>query len=95
MSSCPHVNVSIDGVQVSCLVDIGSMVSTVTDNFFLQHFQSWGQERLQSCNWLTLRAANGLAIPYVGYLELDVDLCGISVPQCGVLVVKDPPGVVP
>lgn len=68
------------------------MVSTVTESFFLQHFQSWGQERLQSCNWLTLRAANGLAIPYVGYLELDVDLCGISVPQCGVLVVKDPPG---
>ena len=94
MSSCPHINVSMGGAQVSCLVDTGSMVSTVTESFFLQHFQSWGHERLRSCNWLKLRAANGLAIPYVGYLELDVELCGVSVPRCGVLVVKDPPGEV-
>lgn len=94
MSSCPHIDVSMGGVRVSCLVDTGSMVSTVTESFFLQHFQSWGHERLQSCNWLKLRAANGLAIPYVGYLELDVELCGTSVPRCGVLIVKDPPGEV-
>ena len=82
------------GAQVLCLVDTGSMVSTVTESFFLQHFQPWGHERLQACNWLKLRAANGLDIPYVGYLELDVELCGTSVPRCGVLVVKDPPGAV-
>lgn len=40
----------------------------------------------------TSRAANGLAIPYVGYLKLDVELCGALVPQCGVLVIKDTPG---
>lgn len=42
--------------------------------------------------WLQLRAGTGLAIPYVGYLELDVELCGKSIPQCGVLVVRDPSG---
>ncbi|KAI4897396.1 hypothetical protein NFI96_007157 [Prochilodus magdalenae] len=57
-----------------------------------EHFQSWGPARLQSCHWLRLRAANGLDIPYVGYLELDVVLCGKVIPQCGILVVKDPPG---
>ena len=82
------------GAQVLCLVDTGSMVSTLTESFFLQHFRPWGHERLQACNWLKLRAANGLDIPYVGYLELDVELCGTSVPRCGVLVVKDPPGAV-
>lgn len=82
------------GTQVSCLVDTGSMVSTVTESFFLKHFQSWGHEKLRACNWLKLRAANGLDIPYVGYLELDVELCGTLVPHCGVLVVKDPPGEV-
>ncbi|KAK0141480.1 hypothetical protein N1851_021419 [Merluccius polli] len=41
-----------------------------------QHFEPWGRERLQSCHWLQLKAANGLAIPYVGYLELDMELCG-------------------
>ncbi|KAL0152450.1 hypothetical protein M9458_052173, partial [Cirrhinus mrigala] len=45
-----------------------------------------------SCNWLQLRAANGLTIPYIGYLELDVELCGRVVLGCGILVVRDPPG---
>ena len=70
------------------------MVSTITESFFQQQFASWGHDRLQSCQWLQLRAANGLAIPYVGYLELDVVLCGKVIPRCGVLVVKDPPGAV-
>lgn len=68
------------------------MVSTITESCFHQHFEPWGQERLRSCQWLQLTAANGLAIPYIGYMELDVELCGKVVPECGVLVVRDPPG---
>lgn len=92
MSSCPHLDVCMGGVEVPCLVDTGSMVSTITESFFLQQFEPWGQERLQSCHWLQLRAANGLAIPYLGYLELDIKLCGKLLQRCGLLVVKDPPG---
>lgn len=83
------------GVKVPCLVDTGSMVSCVSESFFRRYFEPWGQERLQSCHWLQLRAANGLAIPYIGYLELEVQLCGKLMPNCGVLIVKDPPGGVP
>ncbi|KAL1264143.1 hypothetical protein QQF64_004498 [Cirrhinus molitorella] len=89
MSSCPYVEVVMGGVKVSCLLDTGSMVSTVTESFFLQHLKT---DRLQACCWLHLRAANGLAIPYLGYLELDVSLCEKVIPGCGILVVKDPPG---
>lgn len=64
------------------------MVTTIAESFFLQHFQ--GAPR--SCRWLQLRAANGLEIPYVGYVELDVEVLGKVIPQRGVLVVKDPPG---
>lgn len=92
MSSCPHINLSIGGVMVPCLVDTGSIVSTVTESFFLKHFAPWGADRLQSCHWLQLWAANGLAIPYIGYLELDVALCGKVFRGCGILVVQDPPG---
>lgn len=80
------------GISVPCLLDTGSMVSTVTESFFHQHFEPWGQEKLQSCHWLQLRAANGLSIPYSDYLELEIELCGKLMLQCGVLVVKDPPG---
>lgn len=60
----------------------------------LGHFARapWGYDRLQSCHWLQLRAANGLAIPYIGYFELDVTLYGKVFPNCGILVVRDPPG---
>lgn len=92
MSSCPTLDVVIGGVSVPCLLDTGSMVSTVAESFFLKQFMPWGPERLQSCHWLQLKAANGLPIPYVGYLELEVVLCGKVVPQCGILIVKDPHG---
>lgn len=69
------------------------MVSTVTESFFKEHFAPWGHDRLRSCHWLQLRAANGLAIPYIGYLEVDVLLCGKKMPHCGILVVKDPASI--
>lgn len=43
---------------------------------FQTNFESWGQEQLRLRHWLQLQAANGLSIPYIGYLELDVELCG-------------------
>lgn len=92
LSPCPHVTVSLGGVLVPCLLDTGSMVSTVTESFFLKNVEPWGLEKLYSCHWLQLKAANGLDIPYIGYLELDVEVFGKVIPKRGVLIVKDPPG---
>ena len=69
------------------MLDTGSMVTTITQSFFAQHFQG----NLNSCHWLELRAANGLEIPYLGYLETDVEVLGKVVPGRGILVVRDPP----
>lgn len=80
------------GVSVSCLIDTGSVVSTITESCFREHFKPWGQDRLKICHWLQIRAANGLSIPYIGYMELEVELCGKSFSKCGMLVVRDPPG---
>ncbi|KAL2098414.1 hypothetical protein ACEWY4_007621 [Coilia grayii] len=79
------------GVSVSCLLDTGSMVTTISESFFNQHFQPWGNGALQQCNWLQLRAANGLALPYLGYLELDILVLGRSLRRMGFLVIRDPP----
>lgn len=68
------------------------MVTTLTESCFRKYFDPLGREGLKPCQWLQLRAANGLDIPYVEYVELDIDLCGSLVPKCGVLVVTDPPG---
>lgn len=77
--------------MVTCLVDTGSMVSTITETYFNKHFQALGQDQLHSCGWLQLKAANGLDIPYRGYLELDVEVLGKVLPSIGILVVQDPP----
>lgn len=92
MSTCPQLDVCMGGVNVPCLVDTGSMVSTIMESCFLRNFGSRGQDRLRSCHWLQLRAVNGLLMLYISYLELDVELCGRVVLGCGVLVVRDPPG---
>lgn len=68
-------------------------MTTITETFFKQHFQFPVQEQLRSCSWLQLKAANGLDIPYKGYVELDVEVLGKVLPRRGVLVVKDPVGL--
>lgn len=92
ISACPHIDVEMDGVPASCLVDTGSMVTTITESFFRKNFEPWGEDRLRACHWLELKATNGLAIPNIGYLELKVVLCDKLMPHYGVLVVRDPPG---
>lgn len=77
-------------MTVACLLDTGSMVTTITQKFFEKQLHPQLQRGLQPCNCLTLKAANGLAIPYLGYLELDVHLLGRTLPKMGILVTRDP-----
>ena len=89
VGQCPVVGVKIGGVPVSALVDTGSEVTTITENFFNKHFSQQGL--LSTNTWLKLTAANGLDIPYVGYFEADVECCGKLIEKRGILVVQDPP----
>lgn len=69
VGKCPVLSVVMGGVVVPCLIDTGSMVTTVTESFFTEHF-SYLQRR--DCKWLGLKVANGLDIPYIGYIEVTV-----------------------
>lgn len=89
IGQCPVVHVAMGGKVIACLLDTGSMVSTITETCFWENFQSC-EESLKPCSWLQLRAANGYEIPYSGYLELDVTVLGKTSPSMGILVVRDP-----
>uniref|UniRef100_A0A3B1IG97 Gypsy retrotransposon integrase-like protein 1 n=1 Tax=Astyanax mexicanus TaxID=7994 RepID=A0A3B1IG97_ASTMX len=78
-------------IEVPCLIDTGSMVTTITESFFFKHFSHMQRK---DCKWLGLKAANGLDIPYTGYIELSVVVLGQHIPERGVLIVKDPEHVV-
>lgn len=88
---CLVMDISMGVVFVPCLIDTGSMVSTVTESFFDQHLKPWGLHTLHDCVWLTLKATNSLVIPYVGYLELDFQVFKQNTPRRVVLVIWDPP----
>ena len=89
VGQCPVVGVKIGGIPVSALVDTGSEVTTITENFFNKYFSQQGL--LSTNTWLKLTAANGLDIPYIGYFEADVECCGKLIEKRGILVVQDPP----
>lgn len=90
IGSCPKVEISMGGVMVPCLLDTGSMVTTIRESFFDRYFKPQGAGLLKKCHWLRLKAANGLKIPYKGYMELDVVVLGKTLTRMGVLVVEDP-----
>ena len=86
VGQCPTVDILLGNVKVKCLLDTGSNVSTITETFFEQHFKP----TLENCEWLSLSAANGLGIPYLGYFERDVCALGKVAKGRGILVVRDP-----
>lgn len=90
IGDCPKVEINMGGVMVPCLLDTGSMVTTIRESFFDKHFKPQGVGLLKRCRWLRLKAANGLKIPYKGYMELDVVVLGKTLARMGVLVVEDP-----
>ena len=87
----PTVQAKLGGVDVLCVVDTGSMVSFVTEEFYKKNLQPTCGHVQEDGQMLTLRAANGLEIPYLGYLNLTIEVDGVKVPSCGVLVLKDTP----
>ena len=81
--------VMIGGKEVSCLMDTGSMVSIISEDFFFKEIQPNGGLLQKPLEWLKPRAANGLKLPYIGYVELDVEMIGTALPKCGLLAQKD------
>lgn len=90
VGKCPVVEVKMGEIVVPSLLDTGSNVTTITESFFKKHFGYLTDAQLRDCAWLDLRAGNGLELPYLGYLELDITILGKCVTRRGVLVVKDP-----
>ncbi|KAJ8017850.1 hypothetical protein HOLleu_44491 [Holothuria leucospilota] len=81
----PTTIVKIEGKPVRATIDTGSQVTIITEEYFNKIFP---KSALQQINWLKVTAANGGVIPYSGYFEADLEVCGTMIPKRGVLVVK-------
>lgn len=89
VGECPEVDIQIGGVPLRCLLDTGSNVSTLTESFFRDHLHGEDKDIQCTAKWLKLTAANKLPLPYLGYVELDVQVVGLTIPECGFLIIKD------
>ena len=87
----PTVQAKLDSVDMLCVVNSGSVVSFITEGLYKKKLQSTCGRVKTRKQMLTLCAANRLEIPYVGYLELEIEVDGVKVPNCGVIVLKDTP----
>lgn len=85
-----------------CLSDMGSNVSTLAESFFREHLHGEDRDMHSNSKWLQITAANKLAHPYLGYVELDIQVMGVTIPGCGFFIFRDqkdgevdysPPGI--
>ena len=83
---CPTVDIVINGRKVRGLVDTGSEVTTVTERWVAENLQN---SDLLPMTQVTLKAANGLEIPYSGVVIVDLELLGQKCEGVPVVVVKD------
>uniref|UniRef100_A0A672FZX6 Gypsy retrotransposon integrase-like protein 1 n=1 Tax=Salarias fasciatus TaxID=181472 RepID=A0A672FZX6_SALFA len=89
VGQCPEVDIQIGGVPLRCILDTGSNVSTLTESFFRNHLHGEDNDMHCTAKWLKLTAANRLPLPYLGYVEVDVQVMGVTIPECGFRIIKD------
>lgn len=88
ISKCPTTKVKLNGlVNVTFLLDTGSEVSTLSETVYRKFFPN--VELRDTQRLLKLVAANNTVIPYLGYVELDIELFGCVFHSVGFLVSKN------
>ena len=89
VGQCPEVELTIHGVKIPCVLDTGSQVTLFSYSLFQRCVAPELLQDPDRIPWLTLKAANGLRIPYIGYAVLDFAVGGIEVKDKGIVIVKD------
>jgi hypothetical protein len=90
VGSSNEVDVTLNGIQVKALLDTGSSVSTVSQAFYEENLSNIPLTSLD--NILEIETAGGQSLPYLGYIEADLEAAATpssQVQKCLMLVVPD------
>ena len=87
----PNVFVVGSGVRINCLLDTGAQVSIIAESFYNENLPQ-ENDLVNVGQFISISVANGLDIPYDGYVELDVSALGHMYSKLGFVIVKDPQG---
>ena len=88
IGKCPTATIELNGKQVKCILDSGAEVSTITESFYNKYLSD--SKVKDTTTWMKISAANGLDIPFVGYIMAQVTVLGQTLDSVGIMVVKDP-----
>ena len=89
----PVIKVIFGGIETLALIDTGSQVTMISQAFYENYMKPFVDKLLTTGpKYFTLTAANGLEVPYLGFLMLNVTIQGQNLPEVGVLVIKNIPG---
>ena len=87
VGECPLAKVSLGGVELWCLLDTEAQVSMIKESFYRDNC---AEELVDMGSMLRISSVQGLDIPYVGYVELDLAVLGEQFCSMGFLVIKNP-----
>ena len=94
VSTCPTVNLNVQGREVPSLMDSGSMVTLVQEGYFEKNILPMLKTLLGELSaahlLFKLSAATNGVMPVSRYFKVDVNLLGFRIPKVGFLVIKDP-----
>ena len=81
------------GLKVPSLLDLGSMVMLICENYFNKHnlplLHGTAEELTEAHSLFRLSATNNQVMPVLKYFEADVSLLGFKVLSVSFLIIKD------
>ena len=70
-----ETSVKVNGIQTDDLLDTDSTVSTISKDFCRRHLQTIEIKPLK--NFLETECADGKQLPYLGYINVTLDVNGV------------------
>ena len=89
IGKCPIVEEKVDGYSTKCLLDTVVEVSIITEEFFKKHQLPQGNAMKDITGCISITAANGLLVLYLGYVACVLIIMGKVFKDMGFLVTGD------
>ena len=70
VGECPVVNVQIQGKKTQAMLDTGSQITTITEEWARQHLKNLEERE----SFFKIRAVNGAEVPYSSLCTVDIEL---------------------
>ena len=86
IGDCPVTNVIIQGKAVQAMLDTGSQITTITDEWARENLRNIEEEE----SFFKIKAVNGVEVPYSSLCVLDMELFGTKLTEVPVFITALP-----